>query len=123
MEAIHRMLPRTANGFWWRMDDMKVQLLYFDGCPHWMVLEERLKEALDLIDDPSTTEYLQVETQDEAERLQFAGSPSIRLNGNDPFASPASATGLSCRVYATPDGPSGSPTLDQLVSALRSEVH
>lgn len=122
MEAIPKMLSGEANGFWWRMDDMKVQLLYFDGCPHWAVLDERLREALDLLDDQATIEYVQVESPDDAERLQFAGSPSIRLNGTDPFESPAGAIGLSCRVYSTPDGPAGSPTLDQLVGALRSEA-
>jgi len=101
---------------------MKVELLYFDGCLHWRVLEKRFREALDLIDDPSTIEYLRVESQGEAERLRFAGSPSILLNGTDPFTSPTSAIGVSCRVYSTPDGPSGSPTLDQLVGALRAEA-
>jgi hypothetical protein len=116
------MLLRTAEQFWWRMVNMRVQLLYFDGCPHWTVLEERLREALELLDDPSTIEYLQVESQGEAERLRFAGSPSILLNGMDPFTLPTSAFGLSCRVYSTPDGPSGSPTLEQLVGALRAEA-
>ena len=99
---------------------MRVQLLYFDGCPHRTLLEERLREALDLLDDPSTIEHLQVESQEEAERLRFAGSPSILVDGTDPFGSPTSAAGLTCRVYSTPDGPSGSPTLDQLVAVLRA---
>jgi len=99
---------------------MRVQLLYFDGCPHRTLLEERLKEALDLLDDPSTIEHLPVESQEEAERLRFAGSPSILVDGTDPFGSPTSAAGLTCRVYPTPEGPSGSPTLDQLVAVLRA---
>ena len=101
---------------------MKVQLLYFDGCPHWTVLEKRLREALDLLDDPSTIEYLQVEGEGEAERLRFAGSPSILINGTDPFTTTTNAIGLSCRVYSTPEGPSGSPTLGQLVALLRAEA-
>ena len=104
------------------MDNMKVQLLYFSGCPHWTVLEKRLREALELLDDPSTIEYLQVESQGEAERLRFVGSPSLLLNGTDPFPSSTSAIGLSCRVYSTPDGPSGSPALEQLVGALTAEA-
>ena len=87
-----------------------------------MVLEKRLREALDLLNDPATIEYLQVESQDEAERLRFAGSPSMLVNGTDPFTSATSAIGLACRVYSTPDGPAGSPTLDQLFDALRGEA-
>ena len=101
---------------------MQIQLLYFDGCPHWTVMADRLREALELLDYPTTTERLPVESQEEAERLQFGGSPSILLNGTDPFRSPNSDIGLSCRVYSTPDGPSGSPTMEQLVGALRAEV-
>jgi len=101
---------------------MKIQLLYFDGCPHWRVLEERLRHALDLVDSSETIEHCQVESQGEAERLRFAGSPSILLNGTDPFGSPVNGIGLTCRVYPTPDGPSGSPTLDQLVGVLRADI-
>ena len=102
--------------------EVKIQLLYFDGCPHWTVLDKRLKESLDLLGDRSTIEYLRVDSPEDAERLQFPGSPTVRLNGKDPFESPTGAVGLSCRVYPTPEGSSGSPTRDQLVEALRSEA-
>jgi len=102
------------------MVDVRVQLLYFDGCPHRALLEERLREALDLLHDPSAVEHLRVEGQEEAERLGFAGSPSVLVDGTDPFRSPTDAAGLTCRVYPTPDGPAGSPTLDQLVAVLRA---
>jgi hypothetical protein len=99
-----------------------VQLLYFDGCPHWMVMEERLRQALDLLDLPAAIEHRLVETQEEAEHLQFRGSPSMLLNGTDPFGSPSTPIGLTCRVYPTPHGPAGSPTLDQLVGALDAGI-
>jgi hypothetical protein len=102
------------------MVDMRVQLLYFDGCPHRAVLEERLRGALELLDEPSKIEQVRVETQAEAERLGFVGSPSVLIDGIDPFASPADTVGLSCRVYSTADGLSGSPTLDQVVAVLRA---
>ena len=102
---------------------VKVQLLYFDGCPHWAVLEERLRQALGLLDDPPAIERLQVESQEEAERLRFAGSPSILVDGTDPFVSPASTIGLTCRLYSTPDGPEGSPTVEQLLGVLTGARH
>ena len=56
-----------------------------------------------------------VNTPEEADRVGFRGSPTILLNGVDPFATESDPVGgLSCRVYQTPDGPAGSPTLDQL---------
>lgn len=59
-----------------------------------------------------------VDTAEEAEATGFHGSPSIIVDGVDPFADPDAPFGLSCRVYQTPDGFAGSPTLDQLRSVI-----
>ena len=101
------------------MITMRVQLLYFDGCPHWTVMEERLREALTLTGIPQPIEHCLVESPEEADEYRFAGSPSILLNGWDPFATSPSEVGLTCWVYSTPDGAAGVPTLEQLVAAIR----
>ena len=82
-------------------------------------MEERLREALTLSGIPQSVEHCLVETPEEADKYRFAGSPSILLNGRDPFAAPPSAVGLTCRVYSTPDGAAGAPTVEQLVAAIR----
>lgn len=87
------------------------------------MLEERLKQALGLIDDSTPIESLQVESQEEDERLRFAGSPSILVDGTDPFGSLAPSFGLTCRVYSTPDGPAGSPKVVQLADVLADAWH
>jgi type IV secretory pathway TraG/TraD family ATPase VirD4 len=56
---------------------------------------------------------------EDAERLGFIGSPTVLVDGSDPFATPGAPIGLACRVYVTPEGLAGSPTLDQLMEALR----
>jgi hypothetical protein len=61
-----------------------------------------------------------VETAEDAELLRFIGSPTILVDGQDPFAGAEAAFGLTCRVYRTPEGLAGSPTPDQLRAALRS---
>jgi hypothetical protein len=98
---------------------MKVELLYFEGCPNWTLTEQRLRTALDLVGLPAGIEHCQVDSPEEAKRHQFAGSPSIRIDGKDPFHSASATFGLTCRIYSTPDGPAGAPTLDQLVEALK----
>ena len=60
-----------------------------------------------------------IETPEAAEQYGFRGSPTIIIDGSDPFADPDAPIGLSCRVYATEDGYAGSPSLDQLRAALR----
>ena len=98
---------------------MDVRLLYFDGCPNWTVAEERLRSALVRVgrsDEP--IHRVLVETAEEAERLGFVGSPTIFIDGRDPFAVGGEQPALACRVFTTPDGRAGSPTLEQLVEAL-----
>lgn len=49
-----------------------------------------------------------VETDEEAERLKFPGSPTIRVGGGDLFPEglgPRPTWHLGCRLYGTPQGP------------------
>lgn len=94
-----------------------VTLQYFDGCPNGELADQRLRELQAEFD--LTIEYEQVETPEEAERVGFGGSPSLQIDGIDPFATDDDPDGLVCRVYDTPDGPQGAPTVDQLRRALR----
>lgn len=97
---------------------MRIELLYFEGCPNWTVADERLSEALRTVGRDATVERRRVETTEEAEELRFLGSPTILVDGTDPFASGTEQVGLACRIYATPAGLSGSPTATQLVEVL-----
>ena len=96
---------------------MDITLLYFEGCPNWNVADERLATIAAERSEVTVTHRV-VETIEEAERLGFHGSPSILVNGEDAFADADTAVGLSCRVYRTPEGPAGAPTLQQLRAVL-----
>ena len=98
---------------------MRVELLYFEGCPSWKTVDERMTEALRTVGrDYVMVVRRLVETPEEAEYLGFIGSPTIRINGTDPFAAGDERVGLACRVYENPAGRTGSPTTGQLVRAL-----
>jgi len=81
------------------------------------VVDERLSAIAAERADLTVKRHL-VETLEEAERVGFHGSPSILVDGVDVFADPEAGVGLSCRVYRTPDGPAGAPTMEQLRAAL-----
>ncbi len=98
---------------------MDVWLLYFDGCPNWQETDHRLQEAIAVAGQVVRLEYVKVATPADAERLRFRGSPTVLVNGADPFADEDAPIGLSCRVFKTPDGLRGSPTVEQLVEVLR----
>ncbi len=93
-------------------------LLYFDDCPHWKVTDSHLRN-LAAADCEMTIERRIVDTAEEAVAASFRGSPSVIIDGVDLFADPTDPVGLSCRIYQTPDGPAGSPTLDQLRSVIK----
>ncbi|KRE95050.1 alkylmercury lyase [Nocardioides sp. Soil774] len=100
---------------------MKVELLYFDGCPNWTVADERLARALVVIGrDDLTVHRRRVETVEEASAVSFTGSPTVLIDGRDPFATGDEQVGLACRVYSTPQGLGGSPTVEQFVEVLSS---
>lgn len=96
---------------------MDVTLLYFEDCPNWKTTENHLSVLAQELPELKISCHL-VETPEEAERVGFRGSPSILLDGVDAFDGPDGPAGLSCRVYQTPAGPAGSPTLDQLRQVL-----
>jgi hypothetical protein len=97
---------------------VNVRLLYFDDCPNWRQAEARLLEALADLETPVQVGYQLVRTPEEAERSGFRGSPTILIDGRDPFASPEDPVGLACRIYRTPGGVEPAPTVEQLRAAL-----
>lgn len=96
---------------------MEITLQYFEGCPHRVVAAEHLARLA--ADDVSITISEQViQNPEDAEIARFRGSPSILIDGSDAFPDSNSEVGFACRVYATPAGLAGSPTLEQLRGAI-----
>ena len=66
-------------------------------------------------------DMVEVTSREEAERLSFPGSPTIRIDGRD--VDPLGANGrpaLNCRIYHLPDGRvSPIPSREQLEAALK----
>lgn len=104
---------------------MTVQLLYFDGCPNHEPLLARLRAILAREGSGRGVELLRVESDEEAQRLGFLGSPTLRIDGRDvdPGAAQRRDFGLKCRLYRTPDGLAGMPPDDWITGALRAGGH
>lgn len=96
---------------------MKVTLLYLEGCPNWKVADERLSALAHELG--WQVERRRIETSEQAVESGFRGSPTILVDGRDPFDDCDEPMGLSCRIYETPDGPAGAPTRQQLRSQLK----
>lgn len=100
---------------------MHVSFLSIDDCPNADLGRQRLIEALETLDlDPSIVAYTTVDTTEQAERLLFRGSPSIFVDGIDPFADKDTPVGLSCRIYRTEAGIEGAPSVAAILKTLRT---
>jgi len=98
---------------------MEIDLFYFDGCPSWQGGLENLKAALAAEGLEASIRLVKVADNDEAARLKFLGSPSFRVDGVDWWPEERKRYNLSCRVYQTPLGMKGAPTVEM----LRDQLH
>ena len=95
---------------------MKIELLYFTECPHHRPTRELIGTTLSELGLDAEVEEIDVRDQQEAERHQFLGSPSIRVDGVDiePESGSKTEYAISCRVY----GGSGLPPREMIEAAL-----
>jgi len=98
---------------------MKIELLLVPDCPHGPAAAALIQTALTDTGVQATVSETLIDTEDQARQRGFTGSPTILLNGSDPFAQRDAPAALSCRLYSTPDGPRGLPSLRDLRQALK----
>lgn len=67
-----------------------------------------------------TVDYERIDSPEEADVFGFRGSPTVLVDGADPFCDEHTPVGLACRFYETEQGLAGSPTLSQLRQAVES---
>ena len=97
---------------------VKIQLLYFDDCPSWRNGLENLKTALQIEGIDASVVLVEVINNDDAARLKFLGSPSFQVDDQDLWPEDRDSYSLSCRVYSTPDGIRGYPSVEMLCKKL-----
>lgn len=88
---------------------MNVMVLHVDNCPSVAPLMDQMAQVLAGRTDGSVSERVVV-SDAAAKRLKLRGSPTVLVDGSDPFPAPSGSMGLSCRLYETPYGPRGFPT-------------
>lgn len=100
---------------------MRIELFWFDGCPSYLRARDILEQVLREENIAARIEMIQVSDDADALAKKFLGSPTIRLNGADPFAEPGQGNyAMQCRVYCTPEGLKGVPTKEMLRAAVKT---
>jgi hypothetical protein len=98
---------------------VRIELLYFDGCPSWETGLKNFEAALQEDGLSASVELVKVTSDDDAARLKFLGSPHFRVDGHDLWHEERDNYSLSCRVYVTPEGVKGFPTVSMLREQLK----
>ncbi|MEV4179401.1 hypothetical protein, partial [Nonomuraea sp. NPDC049709] len=99
---------------------MKLVMVTVPDCPNAPTLERRLLKALNESGARAATiAHRTVSDAGQAARWQMRGSPTLLIDGRDPFADAAMPTGLACRMYRDEQGRlEGAPSVPALVAAL-----
>ena len=102
---------------------MKLTVLSVPGCPNAGLLKERVELAVE--GDPLiAVRHLVVDDELEASRAGMRGSPTLLVDGVDPFSGPDELPGLSCRLYPDAEGRAGgAPSVQAIRRALDGAPH
>ena len=100
---------------------MKVEILYFSGCPNHAPAVDRVREVLE--QEGAAADMVEVEVRDAstAETVGFLGSPTIRVDGRDVehAARAERGFGLMCRTYIDGSQRAGVPPRELIRAAVR----
>lgn len=100
---------------------MKIEVLYFDGCPNHKPAVEPVTAVLQEEGITARVSELNVRDEAAADALGFLGSPSIRINGLDvePAARSSREYGVMCRTYVVEGRRAGLPSHETIRQAIR----
>lgn len=108
--------PRTLGSL--TVPVMRIEVLHVPDCPNLERARARLREAVDAAAVEASVEELEIATATSAATLGMHGSPTILVDGVDAFPTSHRQPSMSCRLFDTPNGLDGAPTVAQLVEAL-----
>lgn len=99
---------------------MELTVLTVPDCPNALVLDERLAAVLADRADVSVVRRV-IEDDGDAARFGMRGSPTLLIDGVDPFAEPGVPASVSCRLYRNEDSlAQGVPSVAALRQALKT---
>jgi len=101
---------------------MRVDILYFEGCPNSNLTRARVLEALALQGVVADVRMIEIQDAEHAIAQRFLGSPTVRIDGQDaePPARLRDDYGFMCRTYrASDNSTAGAPSVQLISEALR----
>lgn len=88
-------------------------------CPHREMALDRVRQALDRVGASQVvvTERV-IDDPEVAAEAGMHESPTVLIDGHDPFTAAGIEASVSCRLFPTVSGFDGAPTVEDLVAAL-----
>jgi hypothetical protein len=97
---------------------VKLEILAVPGCPNVVTLQRRLAVVLAGRADVALTSEV-IDTFEQAVARGMDGSPTLLVDGVDPFSAQGQTPSVSCRLYRDETGQSsGAPSVTQLRAAV-----
>lgn len=101
---------------------MKIELLYFDGCPNHEAALKVLREALSELEINEEIELIHVDDDEAAMKHRFLGSPSIRIANADLEDADSGSYSMRCRRYSEGSTILGYPSRTMIVNKLLTQL-
>ena len=103
---------------------MKIEILYFDGCPNHLPAVALVRNILQQMNLPDHLIEVNITDPASAKSMRFLGSPTLLIDGLDvePSARESDQFGFGCRTYLSEGRRSGLPTKDLVQTAIREAL-
>jgi hypothetical protein len=100
---------------------MRIELLKIPGCSGADVADGRLREILNELGIAETIRTTEIAGEEQAQRLRFPGSPTLRIDGRDvdPSADRTAQYAVACRLYRGSSAADNAPS----AGAIRRAIH
>lgn len=97
---------------------MDIELLYVPHCPNLGAARRNVQDALRIAAVQASLREREVGTQEDAAAAGMHGSPTVLVDGRDPFPTSGEPS-LSCRLYREGDRTLGAPSVEAVVAVIK----
>ena len=97
---------------------MHIAILHVPDCPNLALTRSRVSAALGRTGVDASVRVVLVAGPTAADELGMHGSPTITINGHDPFNHDQRRGSMSCRLYWAEGRIDGAPGVEELIAAI-----
>jgi hypothetical protein len=97
---------------------MHIEILHVPDCPHLRLARSRVSIALERIGTAASVDEICVTSPKVADELGMHGSPTITIDGSDPFDHGQGEGSMSCRLYRAEGRIDGAPGVAELIEVI-----